>query len=69
MITASAGVLWAAPFWLITLFVLQFFRDPAAGGGRRPEERAGAGGRTHRRGGKGARSLPRPRYASRSACS
>jgi phosphatidylserine decarboxylase len=29
MITASAGLLWALPFWLITLFVLQFFRDPA----------------------------------------
>ena len=28
MITVSAGALWAAPFWLITLFVLQFFRDP-----------------------------------------
>lgn len=23
-----AGVLWAAPLWLIALFVLQFFRDP-----------------------------------------
>ena len=29
MITASAGLLWALPFWLVTLFVLQFFRDPA----------------------------------------
>jgi phosphatidylserine decarboxylase len=28
MITASAGWLWASPFWLIALFVLQFFRDP-----------------------------------------
>ena len=25
----SAGWLWSAPFWLLTLFVLQFFRDPA----------------------------------------
>ncbi len=24
-----AGIVWAAPFWLVTLFVLQFFRDPA----------------------------------------
>ncbi|AKJ67262.1 phosphatidylserine decarboxylase [Pandoraea thiooxydans] len=23
-----AGVLWAAPLWLVALFVLQFFRDP-----------------------------------------
>ncbi len=23
-----AGVFWAAPFWVIALFVLQFFRDP-----------------------------------------
>ena len=29
MITASAGLLWALPFWLVTFFVLQFFRDPA----------------------------------------
>jgi phosphatidylserine decarboxylase len=29
MVTASAGVLWASPLWLATLFVLQFFRDPA----------------------------------------
>ncbi len=28
MVTASAGVLWASPLWLATLFVLQFFRDP-----------------------------------------
>jgi len=37
MITASAGALWAAPFWLVTLFVLQFFRDPprpVAGGSK-----------------------------------
>jgi phosphatidylserine decarboxylase len=37
MITASAGWLWALPFWLITLFVLQFFRDPpraVAGGAK-----------------------------------
>lgn len=27
--TAGAGWLWAAPFWLLTIFVLQFFRDPA----------------------------------------
>jgi phosphatidylserine decarboxylase len=27
--TLVAGWLWAAPFWLIALFVLQFFRDPA----------------------------------------
>ena len=25
---ATAGALWAAPLWLATLFVLQFFRDP-----------------------------------------
>lgn len=24
-----AGVAWAAPFWLLVIFVLQFFRDPA----------------------------------------
>ncbi|MDE2625107.1 MAG: phosphatidylserine decarboxylase [Betaproteobacteria bacterium] len=24
-----AGALWALPFWLVALFVLQFFRDPA----------------------------------------
>jgi phosphatidylserine decarboxylase len=27
--TYTAGWLWAAPLWLIALFVLQFFRDPA----------------------------------------
>ena len=27
--TAGLGWLWASPFWLLTLFVLQFFRDPA----------------------------------------
>lgn len=27
--TAGAGWLWASPFWLLTVFVLQFFRDPA----------------------------------------
>lgn len=27
--TAGAGWLWASPLWLITFFVLQFFRDPA----------------------------------------
>ena len=26
--TAGLGWLWASPLWLITLFVLQFFRDP-----------------------------------------
>ena len=33
----AAGWAWAAPFWLATLFVVQFFRDPYA---RHP---AGAG--------------------------
>ncbi|MDW8469158.1 MAG: phosphatidylserine decarboxylase [Burkholderiales bacterium] len=28
-LTAWLGWSWAAPFWLATLFVLQFFRDPA----------------------------------------
>lgn len=28
-VTVFAGLLWALPFWLIALFVLQFFRDPA----------------------------------------
>lgn len=28
-VTWWAGFLWALPLWLITLFVLQFFRDPA----------------------------------------
>jgi len=28
-VTAAGGWAWAAPFWLATLFVLQFFRDPA----------------------------------------
>jgi phosphatidylserine decarboxylase len=28
MVTFAAGWLWAAPLWLIALFVLQFFRDP-----------------------------------------
>lgn len=28
-VTGLAGWGWATPFWLITLFVLQFFRDPA----------------------------------------
>jgi phosphatidylserine decarboxylase len=23
------GIVWALPFWLVTLFILQFFRDPA----------------------------------------
>jgi len=29
IINAAAGWLWALPFWLALLFVLQFFRDPA----------------------------------------
>ena len=29
VVHAYAGALWAAPFWLATVFVLQFFRDPA----------------------------------------
>ncbi|VVD70688.1 Phosphatidylserine decarboxylase proenzyme [Pandoraea soli] len=33
-----AGVLWAAPFWVIALFVLQFFRDPP----RQVPQQAGA---------------------------
>lgn len=28
LVHAWAGLLWAAPFWLATVFVLQFFRDP-----------------------------------------
>jgi phosphatidylserine decarboxylase len=28
LVTFGAGWLWAAPVWLIALFVLQFFRDP-----------------------------------------
>lgn len=28
IVTALAGWWWAAPLWLISLFVLQFFRDP-----------------------------------------
>jgi phosphatidylserine decarboxylase len=28
LVTFVAGWLWAAPLWLIALFVLQFFRDP-----------------------------------------
>jgi phosphatidylserine decarboxylase len=28
-VQAIAGFLWAWPLWLVTLFVLQFFRDPA----------------------------------------
>jgi phosphatidylserine decarboxylase len=28
MITSAAGLLWAAPFWLIFIFCVQFFRDP-----------------------------------------
>ncbi len=28
MVTAGAGPLWGVPFWIIALFVLQFFRDP-----------------------------------------
>jgi phosphatidylserine decarboxylase len=28
VVTAWGGLLWALPFWLIALFVLQFFRDP-----------------------------------------
>ena len=31
MITASSGWWWASPLWLVTLFVLQFFRDPPRG--------------------------------------
>jgi phosphatidylserine decarboxylase len=27
--TGVVGWAWASPFWLIALFVLQFFRDPA----------------------------------------
>jgi phosphatidylserine decarboxylase len=29
LVTFGAGWVWALPFWLIALFVLQFFRDPA----------------------------------------
>ncbi|MDP2751062.1 MAG: phosphatidylserine decarboxylase [Rhodocyclaceae bacterium] len=29
LVTIGAGWAWAAPLWLISLFVLQFFRDPA----------------------------------------
>ncbi|WIM05514.1 MAG: phosphatidylserine decarboxylase [Candidatus Nitricoxidivorans perseverans] len=29
LVTAAVGWGWALPFWLIALFVLQFFRDPA----------------------------------------
>lgn len=29
IVHAAAGLGWAWPFWLLTLFVLQFFRDPA----------------------------------------
>jgi len=29
LVTGLAGWAWAAPLWLIALFVLQFFRDPA----------------------------------------
>ena len=28
IVTSWAGWLWALPFWIFTLFVLQFFRDP-----------------------------------------
>ena len=28
LVTFAAGFGWAAPFWLVALFVLQFFRDP-----------------------------------------
>lgn len=28
LVHVAAGALWAAPLWLIALFVLQFFRDP-----------------------------------------
>ena len=28
MVTAAVGPLWSVPFWIIALFVLQFFRDP-----------------------------------------
>lgn len=29
MVTAVGGPLWGLPFWIVALFVLQFFRDPA----------------------------------------
>ena len=29
IVTVAAGWLWSAPFWLVTLFIIQFFRDPA----------------------------------------
>ena len=28
IVQAAAGFGWAWPFWVLTLFVLQFFRDP-----------------------------------------
>ena len=28
MVTGAAGWLWGAPFWFVTLFIVQFFRDP-----------------------------------------
>ena len=28
-VTAAAGWLWAVPLWLVVVFVVQFFRDPA----------------------------------------
>ena len=29
IVTAAVGWLWSVPFWLVTLFIVQFFRDPA----------------------------------------
>jgi phosphatidylserine decarboxylase len=29
LVTFGAGWLWSLPFWIVALFVLQFFRDPA----------------------------------------
>ena len=29
VVTSLAGLLWASPIWLVWLFCVQFFRDPA----------------------------------------
>ena len=57
------GGWWSIPFWLVALFMLQFFRDPPRDDPAEAGCRAVAGRRAHRRRGQGARSLPRARCA------
>ena len=54
---------WSIPFWLLLVFVVQFFRDPQRAIPQTPGRRAVACRRPRGAGRQGARSLPRARCA------